>query len=41
MTRTVEDVNTITWQWYRGSNPITGANEGENSITSMYTARAR
>ena len=32
-----ETTNTITWQWYRGSNPITGANDGENSNTSMYT----
>ena len=28
---------TITWQWYRGSSPITGAIEGAGSITSMYT----
>ena len=32
-----ETANTITWQWYRGSSPITGADDGENSITSMYT----
>ncbi len=32
-----ETVGSITWQWYRGSSPITGANEGENTITSMYT----
>ena len=32
-----QTTNTITWQWYRGSSPITGADDGENSITSMYT----
>ena len=29
--------DTITWQWYRGSSPIAGANDGENSNESMYT----
>ena len=33
-------VGTVTWQWYRGSSPITGANAGENSNTSMYTPKA-
>ena len=32
--------NTITWQWYRGSSPISGANNGANGITSMYTPDA-
>ena len=32
-----ETENTITWQWYRGSSPITGADDGASSITSMYT----
>ena len=32
-----QNVNTITWQWYQGSSPITGATNGENSITSTYT----
>ena len=27
----------VTWQWYRGSSPITGADDGENTNTSMYT----
>ena len=31
-----ENVNTITWQWYRGSNPITGETDGANSVTSTY-----
>ena len=31
-----EDVNTITWQWYRGSSPITGETDGANSVTSTY-----
>ena len=31
-----EDVNTIIWQWYRGSSPITGATNGANSVTSTY-----
>ena len=35
-----ETTNTITWQWYRGSSPITGANEGGTSKTSMYTPTA-
>ena len=26
-----ETQNTITWQWYRGSSPITGADDGENT----------
>ena len=29
--------DTITWQWYRGSTPITGADDGENMNTSTYT----
>ena len=29
--------NTITWQWYRGSSLITGADNGENLSTSNYT----
>ena len=29
--------NTINWQWYRGSSPITGADDGENDTESMYT----
>ena len=32
-----EMTNGITWQWYRGSSPITGADNGENTNTSMYT----
>ena len=32
-----ETTDTITWQWYRGSSPITGADEGENMRTSIYT----
>ena len=32
-----EIANTITWQWYRGSSPITGADNGENTNTSTYT----
>ena len=28
--------NTITWQWYRGSSPISGANAGVNTPTSTY-----
>ena len=32
-----ETANTITWQWYQGSIPITGADNGASSITSMYT----
>ena len=35
-----EIADTITWQWYRGSSPITGANEGENTTTSTYTPAA-
>ena len=35
-----EIANTVTWQWYRGSSPITGANNGESSNTSMYTPAA-
>ena len=38
MTRTASDeANTITWQWYRGSIAITGADNGENTINSTYT----
>ena len=29
--------DTISWQWYRGSSPITGADDGANSINSTYT----
>ena len=32
-----ETTNTITWQWYRGSTPITGADDGETETESMYT----
>ena len=35
-----EIADTITWQWYRGSSPITGANEGENTTTSTYNPAA-
>ena len=28
--------NTVTWQWYRGNSPITGADDGENTLTSTY-----
>ena len=35
-----EIANTITWQWYRGSSPITGADNGENSVNSTYTPAA-
>ena len=39
-TETVNTItNTITWQWYRGSSPITGAVDGASSITSMYTPK--
>ena len=32
-----ETANTVTWQWYQGSSPITGADDGQSSINSMYT----
>ena len=32
-----QEVNTITWQWYRGSSSITDANNGQNNTVSMYT----
>ena len=32
-----EIAGTITWQWYQGSSPITGADNGENMNTSTYT----
>ena len=32
-----ETDSTITWQWYRGSSPIGGADNGENTDTSTYT----
>ena len=35
-----EDVNTVTWQWYRGNSPISGADNGVNTVTSTYTPAA-
>ena len=35
-----ETANTVTWQWYRGSSPISGANDGANTVTSDYTPAA-
>ena len=32
--------STITWQWYRGSSPISGANAGANTNTSTYEPAA-
>ena len=32
--------NTVTWQWYRGNSPITGADDGENTLTSTYEPAA-
>ena len=32
--------NTITWQWYRGSSPISGANDGANTEMSTYMPAA-
>ena len=32
--------STITWQWYRGSSPISGANAGVNTNTSTYEPAA-
>ena len=32
--------NTVTWQWYRGSSPISGANEGGGTAESDYTPAA-
>ena len=34
------DQGTVTWQWYRGSNPISGATNGENTLTSIYMPAA-
>ena len=31
------EIANITWQWYRGSSPITGADNGESTNTSTYT----
>ena len=30
------DLSTVTWQWYRGSSPISGATGGASSLTSDY-----
>ena len=35
-----EEANTVTWQWYRGSNPITTATEGGGTVMSDYTPAA-
>ena len=35
-----ETTNTITWQWYRGRSPISGANNGVNTVESIYTPEA-
>ena len=35
-----EEANTVTWQWYRGNSPISGATDGVNTLTSMYTPSA-
>ena len=32
-----ETATTISWQWYRGSSPITGAVDGASSTTSTYS----
>ena len=32
-----ETASTITWQWYRGNSPITGATDGASTIMSSYT----
>ena len=32
--------NTVTWQWYRGNSPISGANTGEGTNISTYTPAA-
>ena len=34
------DLTTVTWQWYRGSSPISDATDGAATITSMYTPAA-
>ena len=34
------DLSTVTWQWYRGSSPITNATDGANALISMYTPDA-
>ena len=35
-----ETANTITWQWYRGNDPISGATNGGGSMTSTYMPAA-
>ena len=31
------DADSVSWQWYRGSNPITNADNGAGTVTSRYT----
>ena len=33
---TGQDLSDVTWQWYRGSSPITSANNGGGTLTSSY-----
>ena len=43
MTRTAsraEDLNDVTWQWYRGRSLITSANAGAGTLMSTYTPEA-
>ena len=35
-----ETANTVTWQWYRGSTPISGATDGVGTDSSTYTPDA-
>ena len=35
-----QDLTTTTWQWYRGSSPISTATSGAGVLTSMYTPEA-
>ena len=30
-------ITTVTWQWYRGSSPISSADNGAGTLTSSYT----
>ena len=35
-----ETASTVTWQWYRGSSPISGATNGAGTVSSTYTPDA-
>ena len=35
-----EEADTVTWQWYRGNSPISGATVGVGTVTSTYTPDA-